>query len=130
MFTTILTALLSKALPAAADFFMNKEKLKQEVELEKLRGKIAWEEALTRRAEASEGRDHEWELARIKDSGWKDEWVLALLSVPLMLVFIPTTAPYVLEGFSVLEKTPDWYQWLVMLIFTAIYGIRIWRRKP
>lgn len=129
MFTTILTALLGKALPSAAEFFMQKEKLKQEVQLEKLRGKIAWEEALTRRAEASEGRDHEWELARIKDSGWKDEWVLALLSVPLILVFIPATQPIILNGFAVLGETPDWYRWLVVVIFTAIYGIRIWRRK-
>ena len=129
MFSTILTALLSKALPSAADFFLQREKLKQEVQLEKLRGKRAWEEALTRRAEASEGRDHEWELARIKDSGWKDEWVLVLLSIPLIGVFIPYLAPYMLEGFAILDTTPDWYRWLVLLIFTAIYGIRIWRRK-
>lgn len=129
MFGTILTALLSKAIPSAADFFLKKEELKQKVQLAKLEGKIAWENALTKRAEASEGRDHEWELARIKDSGFKDEWVLGLLSIPLILVFIPGTQKYILDGFAVLEKTPDWYQWMVLLIFTAIYGIRIWRRK-
>lgn len=129
MFGTILTALLSKAIPSAADFFLKKEELKQKVQLARLEGKIAWENALTKRAEASEGRDHEWELARIKDAGFKDEWVLGLLSIPLILVFFPQTASYVLKGFEVLEKTPDWYQWLVLLIFTAIYGIRIWRRK-
>ena len=128
MFATILSALLSKALPSAAEFFMKREELRQQVELKRLEGKIAWEAALTKRASESEGRDHEWELARIQDSGFKDEWVLALLSIPLILVFVPTTAPYVLSGFEVLEKTPDWYQWLVLLIFTAIYGIRIWRR--
>ena len=74
MFSSILTALLSKALPAAADFFMAKEQLKQEVKLEELRGKRAWERAMTQRAEAREGRDHEWELARLADSrnSWKD----------------------------------------------------------
>jgi len=129
MFSTILTALLSKALPSAAEFFLTKQKLKNEVELEKLRGKAAWEAALTQRASESEGRDHEWELARIKDAGWKDEWVLLLLSLPLVLVFVPKTAPYVQVGFAVLSTTPDWYQWMIGAIFTAIYGIRIWRRK-
>ena len=131
MFSSILTALLSKALPAAADFFMAKEQLKQEVKLEELRGKRAWERAMTQRAEASEGRDPEWELARLADSrnSWKDDWVLILLSIPLILVFIPSAQEYVLNGFGVLAQTPEWYQWMIGVIFTAIYGVRIWRRK-
>ena len=131
MFSSILTALISKALPAAADFFLEKERLKQEVELEELRGKPAWERAMTHRAEASEGRDHEWEIARLADArtSWKDEWVLLLLSVPLILVFIPNTQQYVLDGFTVLAQTPEWYQWMIGVIFTAIYGVRVWRRK-
>jgi hypothetical protein len=73
--------------------------------------------------------DMQWELEQIKNSGWKDEWILGLLSIPLILVFIPKTAPYVLQGFQILEQTPEWYRWLVMLIFTAVYGIRLWRRQ-
>lgn len=74
--------------------------------------------------------DMQWELEQIRNSGLKDEWVLGLLSIPLVLVFIPKTAPYVLQGFQILEQTPEWYRWLVMLIFTAVYGIRLWRRQP
>ena len=129
MFKSILNALLGKAIPAAADFFIEKERLEQQVKLEKLKGKIAWEQALTRRASESEGRDHEWELERIRDSGYKDEWVLFLLSIPLILSFIPQTVVYVQMGFAALAQTPDWYRWLILLIFTAIYGIRIWRRE-
>lgn len=73
--------------------------------------------------------DSNWESLQIQNSGWKDEWVLLLLSVPLVLVFVPFYASYILAGFGILEKTPDWYRWLVLLVFTAIYGIRIWRRK-
>lgn len=129
MFSTILTALLSKAIPSAADFFLKREELKQQAELKRLEGKVAWQEALTRRASESEGRDHEWEIERIKDSGWKDEWVLALLSIPLVGAFIPKIAPYILEGFNILQQTPDWYRWMVLIIFPAIFGIRVWRRK-
>jgi len=47
----------------------------------------------------------------------------------LVLVFVPYTQDGVMQGFKTLEQTPDWYRWLIMMIFTAIFGIRIWRRK-
>lgn len=72
--------------------------------------------------------DSQWELEEIKNSGWKDEYVLVLLSIPLIMVFIPGLAPYAMAGFSVLSQTPEWYRWLVMMIFAAVYGIRLWRR--
>lgn len=129
MFGTILSALLSKAIPSAADFFIKREQLKQERELKKLEGKIKFEEAKTQRFSESLTADNVWELESIKNSGWKDEWVLVLLSIPLILVFIPQTQPYALAGFETLNQTPSWYRWLVVLIFAAIYGIRVWRRK-
>ncbi len=73
--------------------------------------------------------DNSWELEQIKNSGWKDEFVLLLLSIPLILSFIPGTVGYVEAGFEALSKTPQWYQWLILAVFAAIYGIRIWRRK-
>jgi|TARA_R110000787_G_scaffold127985_1_gene239691 hypothetical protein len=73
--------------------------------------------------------DNSWELEQIKNSGWKDEFVLLILSIPLVLSFIPGTVGYVENGFRALSLTPDWYQWLILAVFAAIYGIRIWRRK-
>lgn len=73
--------------------------------------------------------DAAWEIEQIRNSGWKDEWVLILLSLPLIGVFIPKMQPYVLRGFEILNQTPSWYRWLVLIIFGAIYGVRIWRRQ-
>jgi len=129
MWSSIVGALLEKVAPKVADYYMKKEELKQEVQLEKLRGKIAWEQALSQRASESEGRDHEWELAQIKNSGLKDEWVLFLISIPMVLSFIPSTVAYVQMGFVALSQTPIWYQGMIVTIFLAIYGIRQWRRK-
>ena len=50
--------------------------LKNELELEVMRGKAAYEKAKTDRAAQSEGRDHEWELESIRNSGWKDGLVI------------------------------------------------------
>ena len=128
MWEIIVSKLLGSFSETVAEVYIEKKRLKHEAEMEKLRGKIAWEAALTRRAEASEGRDHEWEIARIKDAGWKDEWVLGLLSIPLVGSFIPKMAPYVHDGFAVLGTTPEWYRWMILIIFPAIFGIRVWRR--
>lgn len=129
MWEAIVGKLLGGFGAEVAGYYRDKQKLKHEQQLAKLRGKIAYEEAKIRRASESEGRDHEWELESIRNSGWKDEWVLVILSIPLVLCFLPWTVAYVQMGFSALANTPEWYRWLVMLIFTAIYGIRIWRRK-
>lgn len=129
MWTSIVTALLGKVAPKVADYYIQKQELKQQLKLKKLEGKVAVEMRKIERISESEGRDHEWELESIKNSGWKDEWVLILLSIPLILSFLPWTVVYVQMGFAALEQTPDWYRWLIMLIFTAIYGIRVWRRE-
>jgi len=73
--------------------------------------------------------DATWEMEQIKNSEWKDEYVLIILSIPLVGCFIPHIASYILAGFAILDQTPSWYQWMIMAIFTAIYGIRIWRRQ-
>jgi len=129
MWSSIVTALLGKVAPKVADYYMQRQKLKQEVELERLRGKTAYEKAKTQRASESEGRDHEWEIESIRNSGWKDELVILVLTIPLVLVFIPYTSAFVLEGFKVLATTPDWYRWLILMIYAATFGIRVWRRK-
>ena len=129
MWSSIVTAVLGKLAPNIAEYYITKQRLKAEIELEKLRGKAEYERAKTKRAEASEGRDHEWEILSIKNSGYKDEWVLGLVSIPMILSFVPSTQVYVSQGFVVLEGTPEWYRFIVMSIFLAVYGIRWWRRK-
>lgn len=128
MWSSIVGALLGKVAPKVADYYMQKQQLKADIVLETLRGKAAYERAKTERAENSEGRDHEWELESIKNSGWKDEWVLIILSIPMILAFIPYTVTYVNMGFAALSTTPLWYRTTVMTIYLATFGIRLWRR--
>ncbi len=129
MWSSIVGALLGKVAPKVADSYMQKQALKQEVQLEVLRGKAEYERAKTHRASESEGRDHEWEIESIRNSGWKDELVIIVLTIPMVLVFIPSLSHFVLEGFRILETTPDWYRWLIVMIYAATFGIRVWRRK-
>ena len=129
MWTTIVSKLLGTFSEKVADVYIEKKRLQNELKMETLRGKIAYEEAKTRRASESEGRDHAWELESIRNSGWKDEMVIIVLSIPMVLVLIPGLEQYITAGFASLQTTPDWYRWLVVMIYAATFGIRIWRRK-
>lgn len=129
MLNKLIGALLGAPAEAVADYFKERQRLKSELKLKKLEGKVKIEQAKAEMEVRKLEADNAWELAQIANSGWKDEWVLILLSIPLVLVFIPELAPYIQQGFDVLATTPEWYRWLIMAIFTAIYGIRVWRRK-
>lgn len=129
LWDSVVGALLGKVAPKVAEYYTEKQAQKHAIEMEKLKGKMEYEKAKTERAIISEGRDHEWELQSIRNSGFKDEVVLFVLTIPLVLVFIPFTQPYVEIGFQNLEQTPDWYRLLIMAIYGATFGIRIWRRK-
>ncbi len=68
----------------------------------------------------------EWdlEMARGSQSSWKDEWLVILFSVPLILSFIPGMEGVVANGFEQLDKMPDWYQYSLGVIVAASFGVR------
>jgi hypothetical protein len=57
---------------------------------------------------------------------WKDEYILVLMSIPIIMAFIPPLVPYVREGFAVIDTMPEWYKWSWMGIVTATFGLRTW----
>ena len=54
----------------------------------------------------------DWDLEAIRGArnSWKDEWLVILFSIPLILAFVPNMELVVLNGFEVLEQMPEWYQ--------------------
>lgn len=62
--------------------------------------------------------------AKASESSWKDEWLTLLISIPLIMAFIPDLSIYVLEGFNVLKEVPEWYMYLVSIVFAASFGIK------
>jgi hypothetical protein len=75
--------------------------------------------------------DATWELESLKAhaDGWKDEFVLIVLSVPVVLCFIPGGDAFVQKGFAALAQTPWWYPTALLSVYLATYGIRWWRRS-
>ena len=68
----------------------------------------------------------DWDLEAIKGSqnSWKDEWLVILFSIPLILAFIPGGEEIVQKGFAQLEQMPEWYQYSLGVIIAASFGVR------
>lgn len=107
----MITAIISSVTQLVSDYFNGKRKVKQaEIEREV--------KALTHEAD--------WDTVQAKAgaSSWKDEWLTLLISIPLIMAFIPEAALYVDAGFGVLATMPEWYQYLVGVVFAASFGIK------
>ena len=68
----------------------------------------------------------DWDLEAIRgaSSSWKDEWLVILFSVPLILAFIPGMEGVVARGFEQLQAMPEWYQYSLGVIVAASFGVR------
>lgn len=124
-------SLLSGIPQAIADYFKARAEQKS---AERLRA-IELEDALhMRKVELIQQGMHadmnwEMEFARQAATSWKDEYTLLVVSVPLVMAFIPGLAQYVRAGFEAFASTPLWYQAMVQVLFYATVGIRMWRRQ-
>ena len=79
-----------------------------------------------KKSEAKAQNAASWdEIAQTNSStSWKDEYLTLLVSIPLIMCFIPGLVPYVREGFAVLETMPTWYQYTFSVIVAASFGVR------
>lgn len=69
----------------------------------------------------------EWEklMAKGSQNSLKDEWLVALFSIPLILSFCGEWGrTIVAEGFAALDTMPDWYQYTLGVIVAASFGVR------
>lgn len=125
----ILSKILAGPIAAATDYFKRRMELKYEEREHKRKIEEAMLERQIELIKQGLTADATWELEQIRTSGWKDEYVLIVLSIPLIMCFVPGLDKYVIAGFGVLNQTPGWYQWLILIVFSAIFGIRVWRRQ-
>jgi len=68
----------------------------------------------------------DWERIMAQNSGssWKDEYFVIVLSIPMILCFIPGLEGVVEHGFTQLQKAPDWYMYALLTAISASFGIR------
>ena len=69
----------------------------------------------------------DWEKIHAKgsQSSWKDEFWTIIFAVPLVLGFIPGAQEHVTAGFNSFADMPEWYQYTLVTMVLASFGIRI-----
>jgi len=60
----------------------------------------------------------------LQSSGWKDEYLMIIITIPAVLAFIPATQIYVEEGFAALAKMPEYYQYMFAGVYIYVFGFK------
>jgi len=73
--------------------------------------------------------DHQinWENQAITNSqsSWKDEYFVIILTAPIVMCFVPWTAPYAAQGFTVLQEiAPEWLVTLLGVMVLSSFGLK------
>jgi hypothetical protein len=69
----------------------------------------------------------DWEkiMAQGTQNSWKDEYLVILFSIPLILSFTGEWGrTAVADGFGALSNMPEWYQYLIIGIYVVKFGLR------
>jgi len=118
-------AILTSLFSIGSDWLEGRRKLKavkldSEVKLAQAKA-----DAMIKLMAEKQSADIAWENLSIQNNGWRDEWFTILLSIPMVLCFIPGGAVYVGQGFDALnESTPDWYQWAFLVAVASSFGYK------
>lgn len=109
---------------SAIDYFKDKQELKAVERQNKIEAEKAIGQARLENIKQGKINEAEWNLTSIRNAGWKDELLTLILSIPLVLVFIPAMVPHMLAGFEALEQTPLWYRSAVGVMIASAFGYR------
>ena len=118
----MLTALIGPIASIAGTWLEGRvEKTKAKVKADVARAEA---EAVVMQKKATGEIDWDLKMADASASSWKDEWLVFLFSIPLILAFIPGMEDIVSRGFQQLEQMPEWYQYSLGVIVAASFGVR------
>ena len=123
-------SLIPKVFDIASGFLENH----QEKSKAKAQAEVAYKIAEAKVFERKALSESDWDLAAMRnsESSWKDEYLTIVLSIPLILCWIPGCEELVRVGFQNLEQVPDWYKAMFATVVAAAFGVRgisrFWKR--
>lgn len=124
--------LLSTVVSGISTWFTHKQEIsKVKVEAEKkmitakANSEIAISEAKIEMAKQGQVYNANLDLLAMQNmnKSWKDEYVLFLFSIPMILSFTPWSE-IALRGFEIIGKMPEWYRYTFIGMVVVIYGMR------
>ena len=85
-------------------------------------------EALSKAKRLDREAEMDYDLDKVAmrnmENSWKDELILLIWLMPVVISFIPEWQPYVVAGFAGLNNIPNWYVYILVGMITVIYGMR------
>ncbi len=130
---SIIGGIATGVVNGVSSYFKGKQELKKaKIDAEKItiqaQADIQKAVALSKQKQAETGQLQDFDLDKIAmqnmEKSLKDEFLLALFSVPMILAFIPQMQDVALKGFEVIAKMPEWYQYTFIGMIVVIYGMR------
>ena len=117
-------------LPAVAnkvgDYVINAQTAKAEAAAAEARLERAMTDAKIRHVETAQAAEIDWDMMAMQNTSksLKDEYWVFVLSIPMIMSFIPGLAQYVDQGFQAFTATPLWYQTSVGVAIAASFGYK------
>ena len=75
--------------------------------------------------------EYQGKLLEARQSDWKDEFVLVVLTLPILVIAYgvfsedPTASAKIKEFFEQFQQLPSWFTNLWILVVASIYGIKV-----
>lgn len=103
--------------------WQERKSLETKVKTEIAKAKV---QSVIKIAETGQGADINWDniMATNSKDSWKDEFWTIVLSIPMILTFIPGLSEHIHSGFIALNETPEWYKAAVGVAISASFGYR------
>jgi len=77
---------------------------------------------------AKNGQMQDYDLDKIAmqnmEKSWKDELILIVFLIPMIMAFIPSLQDVAKVGFENIKSMPEWYRYIIMGMVIVIYGMR------
>jgi hypothetical protein len=103
-------------------------KAESEVRVAEMEAEARKANALVKVEQARTGQQIDYnmdmEMIRQQKNSWKDEMLLILFSAQILASFVPHLQPYILKGWEMLGKAPDWFLWLYAGMVISVWGLR------
>lgn len=81
-------------------------------------------DATIRRIDEGDAHAARLDEVSLKTRGWKDEYLLLLATIPVIMSFVPDWSPHAVAGFAALAKLPEWYKWVLLGVYIDTFGFR------
>lgn len=116
--------LIGKLFDTGGDYVETKQKIKKIKAAGAIKLAQTKVNAAISRAKSDADSAGDLDKIALQNVGWKDEFLMLVITVPMILAFVPYMVPYVEAGFKALEQMPVYYQYAVGGVYVYVFGFK------